>query len=158
MVKVSSSIVVLAELPFPPSENNAYVNRKAGGRFASKEVRDFKHAMSIWRIRNNQALAVARQAVFSWKTPPALKLVLGFRHDRVWTKDGSPKRIDAANFVKVLQDSVAAVMAIDDSKIWSTMAEKAPLEPESKLESAMAILTPAMPMGIAQWKDHLGIV
>lgn len=163
MIKAAGSQVVMSGLPFPPSENQAYVNNtgmgaRGRGRFSSVDAKEFKFRMLAWALNNRVMIEQARQIIAGWQTPASLSIFLGFRHDRVWKKNGGVKRIDASNFVKLLQDSVTTALGIDDSNLWATSVEKAALPKGRTVESCIAILTPAMPRDLDEWKDHLGIV
>lgn len=158
MIKVSRSQILCANLPMPPSENEAYLNGRYRARALSKVAEDFKNEMRVWRIKNARMITLAAEEMAGWHTPTMLTVLVGFRHDRIWTKADQPKRIDASNYVKLLQDSLTDALGFDDSKLWGTNVEKAALPIGSTQQRCIAILAPGMPRRFDQWKDHLGIV
>lgn len=157
-VHISNTSIVLTDLPMSISENNAYpTNQRTGRRYASTELGIFKQQMAMWSMDNIQTLTFAKGVIGLWDTI-SMKALIGFRRDRVYTKDGRVKRIDAANFLKVLQDGVSKSIARDDCYFWSSAVDKAPLKIGDTRERCTVILTPAVTIDLADWHKSLMIM
>lgn len=148
----------MSGLPFPPSENNAYVNNPRGGRFLSADAKRFQWDMEAWRRANINELKQATITMINWTSPPFLTLALGFRRDVLYTKDGRLKRVDAANYIKLIQDGVMRALSIDDSMLSGTAAEKAPLQLGDDRPRVMAILEPSAIVDMRDWMADVGLV
>lgn len=157
-VHVSTTSVVLTDLPMPPSENNAYpTNHATGRRYASRELAEFKARMAEWQFHEGKTLGVARDIIKLWPTV-AFQALIGFRRDRVYCKDGSPKKIDASNFLKVIQDGVSKAIGRDDSLFWRSAVEKAPLKLGDARERCTVILTQAPTIDLPDWHKAMLLV
>lgn len=123
--------ILLTGLPMPPSSNNCYItSRQTGGRFPSKELKTFQRDMRQWRLEH---LAMANRAkaelVARFKSEQRFIRVDRYfffpRHQLV-NLDGTPKRMDASNRIKALDDSLGEdVLGIDDAWFAAGSCEKA---------------------------------
>lgn len=157
-VIVSSTSIVLTELPMPCSENNAYFNnRQTGGRSPSRELKEFKARVAEWAMADMGSMSTARGILDLWGAV-SLQALVGFRRDRIFTKDSRMKRIDSANFLKVLQDGVAKAIGRDDCFFWRSSVEKAPLKIGDDRERCTVILTQAPTIDLVDWHKALFIV
>ena len=112
-------------IPFlPPSSNNIYIKRPAGGRMLSQKARTFK-------VRAMQTVQKeARVAFLSLKDNVPYELKLSVFFEAVENK-GYPdkakskfKRIDIGNRLKLIEDTVAEALDLDDCHNFRIVLEK----------------------------------
>jgi Holliday junction resolvase RusA-like endonuclease len=112
-------------IPFlPPSSNNIYIKRPAGGRMLSQKARTFK-------VRAMQTLQKeARVAFLNLKDNVPYELKLSVFFETVENK-GYPgaaktkyKRIDIGNRLKLIEDTVAEALDLDDCHNFRITLEK----------------------------------
>lgn len=157
-VIISNAQIILTDLPISISENNAYINnRRTGGRFPSDDLKKFKAEMAQWRLLNARAFPEVNRVISGW-VALGFHALIGFRRDRVYTKLGMPKKIDASNYVKIIQDGVAAAIDRDDCHFWRSTGEKAPLKLGDDRQRCTVVLTEAAQKDLAGWHSDLHIV
>lgn len=93
----------------PPSANHMY-HRYKNGVVKTKEYRDFEQLV---------ASIVKSKALFT--KPLIVKIDL---YSNWYTKKGTIRKVDAANYEKCLIDSVFKCLDIDDALIWRITLEK----------------------------------
>jgi Holliday junction resolvase RusA-like endonuclease len=112
-------------VPFlPPSSNNIYVKRPAGGRMLSQKARTFKvRAMQVIQKEGRVAFLHLKEEV-----PYELKLSIFFEAvlnkgypDKAKTKF---KRIDIGNRLKLIEDTVSDALGLDDCHNFRIILEK----------------------------------
>lgn len=81
----------------------------------------YEHLMSVYRLANKAAIDECKQNLTSMHK---LDVFLYFEPSRLFTKKGTPKRIDACNFLKALLDQIAKLLEIDDSEFWDVRVVK----------------------------------
>jgi len=110
--------MILREFPFPPTVNQCYPSNKQGRRFASAELKNFKHKAQVYAHQNhekilklkNSLVAVARtdlhyiQVEAYFERPPS----------KIWTKKITIRKQDVSNRVKALHDILSEILNIDD--------------------------------------------
>ena len=112
-------------LPFlPPTVNHAYVNKKTGGRFLSKEGRRFKEsAAALFRAKYGAALRG-----LDANAPYGLAVRFGFPYveNETWPKRAARryKKWDLSNRVKLLEDALCSACELDDSQFLDVVLEK----------------------------------
>ena len=157
-VIITNAQIVFTDLPISISENNAYpTNFKTGKRYKSKDLGKFASQMAQWRLLNAQAFPEVHRIMDGW-VAIGFHVLVGFRRDRVYTKLGMPKKIDASNYVKIIQDGVSNAIDRDDCHFWRSTGEKAPLKLGDERERCTVILTEAPQKDLAGWHSDLQIV
>lgn len=121
--KPMQKLIVIPDFPFPPSENNCYRNNSRGGRCKSKGYRDYETMVDQWAMLNLNNIRRARQSI-EFHNHISIEAQMGFATGRIFTKDGRPKKIDVSNFVKVMHDCLAKLLAFDDKNVWFFSARK----------------------------------
>ncbi len=124
-------MIYLKSFPMPPSSNNAYATCADGRRHKSKEARAFGKDVEAWHWSNAQ---VVRRQLTGLQEDMVLKgiklyvfnvdAIFWMRRSSIICKDGTPKRNDTSNRIKLLHDALAGVLGIDDSMFWSGTFDK----------------------------------
>lgn len=115
--------IFLAGMPMPPSENMMYRNVAKIGRALTKEARQYQKEMQVWACVSNQKITHAR-LLFDNEFYLGIDVYLYFPKERIICKNGSPKKLDTANRLKALLDSVARNCGWDDCKFWNVSVHK----------------------------------
>ena len=145
--ELRGAAAILMGVPLPPSENAIYRNsqprwgaRAARGRHLSAEGRAYKAAFAGWALQHLHSLRLAAQlfAVF-----PAIEIeaFLGFERSRLFCKDGRVKACDAANYVKILFDCLAAAIGYDDRHFFGVRIVKHPVDAPAR-EACVIVIKP----------------
>lgn len=119
------------EIPLPPSSNNQYRSFVKGGKIthvSSKELVAFKSAMERYFLSDMTFLKFAREKLSG--SPLHFHTDFYFLRKRLFTKEGSFKRLDVSNRLKALHDCFAKALLIDDSYYVEISAKKYPVEDE----------------------------
>jgi Holliday junction resolvase RusA-like endonuclease len=127
------TIILIPDLPMPPSANELYRNVMGVGRVATKELKDYKSAMKRWAFANNYLVREIADVVAKWRFID-VSANFHFRHSRIITLDGRAKKIDTSNRLKALHDSLAEALGIDDKVFWNVHAKKLVLREETMTE------------------------
>jgi hypothetical protein len=144
-------MITLRSYPMPPSVNELYFNNLYNGgrgRIKSQSYKQFERAVSIWAMQNQATLMQARDLTTRLNAKNVLRIdsvfyfyerkilmkadgkepVNGFRAK----KKGEPKASDTSNRLKAMEDTLCALLGIDDCWIWAGSFTKAPF-PESPI-------------------------
>lgn len=112
-------------LPFlPPSSNHIYVSGRGGGRFLSAQAKKFKlRAIShIQSICLAQITNLDRSAIYSvWYNfffPTEELLNKTFGQGKQNSAESRYKRMDVENRIKLVADSLATAIGIDDCQFF----------------------------------------
>lgn len=116
----------------PPTENLAYRFICMNGRpvpYKAKDFKLFEKAMTEWRLENLAIANAAKQSLVSkFKTEQKFIRIdryFAFPKDQFFHSSGLPKRMDASNRIKCLDDLVAkAILGLDDQWFVSGFCEK----------------------------------
>jgi Holliday junction resolvase RusA-like endonuclease len=118
-------MITLNGLPMPPSINAAYANTPKG-RIKTKAYRDFEKAMEEYRLKNLKAV---NEAKWDIHRQTLLGKVLHVDCEFMFPVgkiicqgpkiQGKPKRLDASNRIKCLEDALSKMLLVDDSYFWS---------------------------------------
>ena len=123
-----NEIIILTGIPIPPSVNGQYatiVRRGRPIRIKSKEAVDYIKAFELWAIQNFRNLNEARNSIILWNSKfIEVAMYAGFKRERLICKDGSPKKMDISNRVKLIHDLLALKINVDDCCFVRTPAEK----------------------------------
>ena len=108
----------------PPTINHAYVNRKTGGRFLSKEGKMFKEsAAKILKAKYRDVLRGLDE-----NAPYGLGVRFSFPavENIGWPKRARRryKKFDVSNRIKLLEDAFCNASGLDDSQFLTLVLEK----------------------------------
>lgn len=127
----TDNFVLFPSLPMPPSSNNQYVLARRGGKtfhVCSKELNAFKAEMEKYPLAYLPEFLRQKTYVRDWlKNGFALEVraVFFFYKRRLFTKAGTPKKLDVSNRLKACHDQLAKILEIDDCTFFRVYAEKA---------------------------------
>ena len=129
---MEQSLLFVVKL-FPPSSNHIYVNNSRGGRFKTKEAEAFEHRF----IQAVHTHLPAIQRFFADRKPEdiySVSYLYYFPHDDIVCKtfgqgkkgsaESRYKKIDAENRTKLVSDSLAKALGIDDNLFFSVRVDK----------------------------------
>lgn len=144
---VTGACIRLAGLPVPPSSNNQYLTIRRGGSIrhvASRELIQFKKAMKDYNLRSWTQNGERRAQIKKWLEMGCVLEITTthfFHYSSLFTKRGTPKRMDVSNRIKAIHDELAEMLGFDDSLFFRVTALKAVCL-DSCLESVCADLFP----------------
>lgn len=117
--------LVIPNFPLPPSENQLYRNVPRVGRVSTQEHKNYKRECESWALANKR-YREAFQQIYSEYQNYVVKVDSYFvmKHERLWTKDGRAKKIDASNRIKASNDELAKFLGVDDRAFFSVSGEK----------------------------------
>ena len=105
----------------PPSENVIYATSSHGrGRHYTKSAKEFQTDMKLWAWSQ---IHVRKNDMKQWQKAGVI-VEYWFRHDRVYTKKNTIKRIDVTNFQKILFDCFTELTGIDDCIFFEVFLKK----------------------------------
>lgn len=119
----------LRGIPIPPSLNNAYPSDKLGRRFKSAKFKAWEKIFSDWTFLNSLAVTAARNE-FSQPIPESfvhIQCEFFFHASNILCRDGSPKKNDTSNRLKILHDAVSEVIWLDDKYFFDGTFTKRPI-------------------------------
>lgn len=138
----------LSNIPMPPSHNDQYAARAfknkhsqaANAIFAksgksapsgftmaricpTRELETYQgKTFKAWAETNAVALAKARQfmrdEILMKGEMLSIHRFVCWPSDKLWTLKGQPKKLDATNRIKALDDCLAAALGVDDTCFW----------------------------------------
>lgn len=114
-------IIEIDKFPFPPSENEVY-SSNGRFRFANKKLKDYKSIVLVWRAMNIPVVERLQKELSEKKV--GIRAYFHYRKERVFTKDGSPKRNDVTNRIKPLQDCLFEIIGSDDKWVFEFSCKK----------------------------------
>jgi len=127
-----SEALLIQNFPLPPSENALFAtNFKTKRRFPTKDYGLYKEGCRQWGIVNSKYSALFRK--MQKENPGKMVKVDVYyvlKYERIFTKDGRPKRLDASNRNKAFQDELSKFLNIDDCTIFNLACEKVSGEKE----------------------------
>ena len=126
--------ILVTGYPLPPSENQMYRNVPGVGRVATKELKEYRKLCAEFEVKNKHIFDQIRKFLAQDRALfKHLKVdyFFTFKHERLFTKSGDPKKLDAANRVKAIQDCFFHSIGIDDKHVFCSMIEKLSGEAES---------------------------
>lgn len=121
-------MVRLCGIPTPPSLNNAYPSNRFGRRFKSREFQTWERDFRIWCLENAKVVNEARQE-FSKGLPGHFVVIdseFYFPKTKIITLQGTPKKNDTTNRIKILHDAIAGAIWLDDSWFFDGVFTKRP--------------------------------
>jgi Holliday junction resolvase RusA-like endonuclease len=115
-----SDIIILPNIPFPPSVNAAYAYSRYKDRLVrSKSHCSYEREFQVWRANHRQLLRDAGNALRGHR----LRLDLAF-YCATDTKSGDVRKLDVSNRIKLVEDQLSRALGIDDSYIFVITAVK----------------------------------
>lgn len=139
--------ILIQNYPLPPSENQIYRNVPRVGRVATQELKDYKRSCAFWGMANKQYKQIFWELAQEYPNH-VLKVdaYIVLKHERIWTKDGRPKKLDASNRLKALHDQLAEYLGIDDKAFFNVSAEKI----SGEQECAVLLISWVRPMNVVE--------
>lgn len=108
----------------PPSSNHIYVNKRGGGRFLSKEAASFK-TRTVSHIQTNCMAQITRldrsaiyQVWYAFFFPKDDLLNKTYGSGKKGSAETRYKRMDVENRLKLVADSLATAIGIDDCQFF----------------------------------------
>jgi Holliday junction resolvase RusA-like endonuclease len=134
-------------LPFlPPTSNNIYVSGRGGVRFLSKEAKNFK-LKAIAFIQSTCMSKITKldpgslyRVWYVFKFPEEELINKTYGSGKKGAAQSRYKRMDVENRVKIVADSLATAIGIDDSQFFEGGHSKIVGEPQVQI-----FLIPAKP-------------
>lgn len=133
--------MIRMEIPFlPPSANHAYFNLPKGGRTLTKKGKKFKKEAAVHIIRHYSSELM----MFQQNVPYGIAVRFFFPNlqNKTWPESAASryKRIDTSNRIKLLEDVLADVAAVDDSQHMVLMLGKSEAKEEKTIVWAWDLL------------------
>jgi len=123
-------MIHLKFLPIPVSINSAFSHIKRSAfspvsRCKSPKYILFEQEMNVWRLTHSADVRSAR-TWFLDKSLITLEMKMFMPQLRLFTKSGDPRKLDADNFIKPMQDILSKMLDFDDEIIFKVSNEKIP--------------------------------
>jgi hypothetical protein len=118
--------ISLAGLPMPPSANKLYFAYK-GRMIPSKELTNYKKAAIRYGLSHALQIQEAKRSCLrATENGYALHFdrIYYMSRKRIFTKKGTPRKMDQTNRIKAFDDALSGLIAIDDSWIFSSTSRK----------------------------------
>ena len=105
----------------------------------------------MWALKNKDILQTAKYLLDGEWKGKTLKLdaFFIFKKDRIFCKNGKPKKLDVGNYLKAFEDCLHKELAIDDSYNFSVCLEKCSGENEGIIVF-ISVITPLTAIEIMQ--------
>lgn len=112
----------LYNIPFPPSSNKIYAESyKTRRKFKTKVALDFEADFRNWAIVNRAEINKIKEQLDRFEKNKLKFYIERDFHcekEKLFCKDGRPKKFDVSNLIKVLDDQLCKVLGIDDAQIF----------------------------------------
>lgn len=104
------------DFPMPISENEMYatVGRR---RIKSAALRQYHQQCNIW-VMKYQPIFKELRRIGQSKQVLRMNIDFYFLKNRIFCKDGRPKKLDASNRLKPIHDVISELMGLDDCYLW----------------------------------------
>lgn len=110
----------LDDIPFPPSVNSIYAGKTR--RYKSPDYEKWERQFDEWALSNWGQIAKVRNfcnaATENNLDFLTLRIDMFVHRSRIFSKNGTVKKIDCSNRVKPLLDALANVLYIDDNRYF----------------------------------------
>ena len=131
--------IILKGVPMPISINAAYENATVPGqrgRRKTKAYRDYATRVEHWRLENLAQVNSIRKQISQLSHDMVFRMeyAFWFKESSIITKAGHAKRNDTSNRIKVLEDALAPILGIDDSRFWDGQYWKCPMSEDNREE------------------------
>jgi len=123
---MSDKHLLVKDFPLSPSINACYRNLPRGGRCSTRVLVEYKSACKAWAYKNKAILETAKYLLNGEWKGKALKLdaFFIFKKERIFCKNGKPKKLDVGNYLKAFEDCLHKELRIDDCYNFSVCLEK----------------------------------
>lgn len=147
---MSDKHILIKDFPISPSINKCYINI-GRGRAPSRELKEYKEACRIWGIKNKNIVESAKYLLNGeWKGKTLrLDAYFIFQRERIYCKNGKPKKKDVGNYLKAFEDCLYKELGIDDSYNFGVYLEKAEGQTEGIIVF-ISVITPLTAIEIMQ--------
>lgn len=118
-------MLVFEGIPLPPSSNKQYVSFLRRGRIIhakAKELVAWRKEFDVWALQNATGVIFGREFVKDKKL--CVHADIYWPKEKLYTKAGGVRKIDVANRMKALHDTLASLLLTDDSQFWTVSASK----------------------------------
>jgi Holliday junction resolvase RusA-like endonuclease len=118
-------VIVFESIPIPPSSNHQYVSFVRHGRVIhvkSPELVKWRKEFDAWVILNINGVRAARSFVNGKLLNVHVDIY--WPYEKLFTKQGKPKKLDVSNRLKALHDALADALEIDDCVFWGVSVSK----------------------------------
>ena len=116
----------LDKMPMPPTDNHAYVSIIRGRtviRVPSRDLTNYRKAMQYWALVNREKVLACKLGL-EMPNRLAVEFSFYFPKEKLFTKTGATKKLDATNRLKSSCDALAEILSIVDSHFWRVYCEK----------------------------------
>lgn len=115
-------MLILKKIPIPPTSNNLYSSVR-GRLIKSIEGRKYEAALKLYSLRNFKLIEKIKEQL---KPNDTLRVecYFIFHKNRIISKKGEYKKLDATNRIKALHDALSEMIGIDDKQFISISADK----------------------------------
>ncbi len=114
-------------LPMPPTSNNQYIPVKIKGFTRLVPSHDLKAFKANFVLSVMGRYRQEKKEIQEWVARGSyldIEVKLYFMNEKLFNKQGGPKRLDATNRVKALHDSFSDFLEIDDLFFFRSSVEK----------------------------------
>jgi Endodeoxyribonuclease RusA len=118
----------------------------------SKALADYHKLVDLFCKKNESKIQEIKLKCQAWIAEGKMLRVDTyhvFDSDRIWTKDGKPKKIDANNRVKACLDAVSTMIDIDDKYFFDGDCAKI-ISTQKESECAIIRISPVKPQTLDQ--------
>jgi Holliday junction resolvase RusA-like endonuclease len=94
----------------------------------TKAGRDYIKRVETWKALHYVEVVMATASIRTWLNEfnvLHITYILSLHRDDIFTQAGFPRKMDATNRIKILQDTLSKLLLFDDSLIFSAKIEKA---------------------------------
>lgn len=150
----------LVDLPHPPSIHDQYQAIRMGNAariVPTHALTKFQKSCEEYGKRNFLIIGKARAVCREWMLKGLVIRTdfFFFAHGtRIWTQKDEPRRYDASNLVKSIEDELAKLLMIDDKYFFKGAHEKAETNRDAPFVNLM--LKPWKPRSFAEIKEQEG--
>lgn len=144
IITMSDKHILIKDFPLSPSINKCYRNLPRGGRCSTKDLLDYKESCRIWAIKNKNIIESAKYLLNGeWKDRILrLDAYFIFKRERLYCKNGKPKKNDVGNYLKAFEDCLYKELGIDDSFNFGIYLEKS----EGQTEGIIVFISVISPL------------
>jgi Holliday junction resolvase RusA-like endonuclease len=118
---------ILKGFPIPVSQNEIY-RPGSNGRFVlTRSAQLYKQFFRHWGLAHLHEIKIAR-AIMEGGQIFSIEIYIPYEREKLFSKAGKTKKIDAQNTLKIFLDCLAEVLGFDDSVFFDVRVVKYPLD------------------------------
>ena len=122
-------MIRIVSFPLAPSTNECFLHLRhnPGLPVPSATYKAFKKACHLWRDGRPSVVESIALELVEWLKGGLMIRVdayFVFSRARLWTLNGSPRKLDANNRLKPALDGLVSCLGIDDAYFWGGHCEK----------------------------------